>query len=95
MRGKAESVKYSPFVSISNHRSQRLISSPHRSVEHLRLQLTELHLQFRVVVGQSLDNGRVPVSNIWIVGSEILVARIIINYIQSSPVQSITIIDKN
>ena len=67
-------MKYSPLVCISNHRSQGLISSPHRSVEHLRLQLAELHLQLGVVVGQSLDHGGMPVSNIWIIGSEILVA---------------------
>ena len=64
----------SPFVSISNDRSQGLVSSPQRPVEHLGLELAELHLQFRVVIGKGLHHGGVEVPNIRFIRSQILVS---------------------
>ena len=64
----------SPFVSISNDRSQGLVSSPQRPVEHLGLELAELHLQFRVVIGKGLHHGGVEVPNIRFVRPQILVS---------------------
>ena len=64
----------SPFIRISNDRSQGLVSSPQRPVEHLGLELAELHLQFRVVIGKGLHHGGVEVPNIRFIRSQILVS---------------------
>ena len=36
------------------------MGAPHGSVEHLGLELGELGLELGIVIGQSLDDGRVP-----------------------------------
>ena len=64
----------SPFIRISNDGGKRFVGSPQRPVEHLGLQLAELHLQLRVVIGQSLYDRGMTVPNIWIICSQILVS---------------------
>ena len=54
------SVQCSPLVGVSNDWGEGLVGSPHGSVEHLRLELGELALELGVVIGQRLDDGRVP-----------------------------------
>ena len=50
------------------------MGAPHGSVEHLGLKLGELALELGVVIGQSLDNRRVPGPQGSLVsGSQILV----------------------
>ena len=60
MTGCLFSQRSSPLVGISNDRGEGLVCAPHGSVEHLGLELGELALELGVVIGQSLDNRRVP-----------------------------------
>ena len=60
MTGCLFSQRSSPLVGVSNDRGEGLVCAPHGSVEHLGLELGELALELGVVIGQSLDNRRVP-----------------------------------
>ena len=51
---------FSPLVGVSNDWGEGLVGAPHGFVEHLGLELGELALELGVVIGQSLDNRRVP-----------------------------------
>ncbi len=65
----------SPLVGVSNDRGEGLVGAPHGSVEHLGLELGELGLELGIVIGQSLDDRRVPgPQGSLVCGSQILVA---------------------
>ena len=49
------------------------MGAPQGLVEHLGLELGELHLQLGVVVGQRLDNAGVPGPQRGLVSAEVLV----------------------
>ena len=71
-KGKGDS-KFSPLVSIRDDRGEGLVGAPQGLVEHLGLELGELHLQLGVVVGQRLDNAGVPGPQRGLVSAEVLV----------------------
>ena len=72
LKGKGDS-NFPPLVSIRDDGGEGLVGAPQGLVEHLGLELGELHLQLGVVVGERLDNAGVPGPQRSLVSAEVLV----------------------